>query len=536
MDTNIDQLLDKGITHHKATQFNEAEACYQQVLGEQKSNVEALHLLGLLRYQSGSYDSALQLIKEAINLKSDYPDALNNLGLVYEAKNLPDLAQEQYEQALLLNRESEQALCNLGGLYLANYQLQRARSLFERALKLNPKSVEVLSNLGKVAHDEGDLKKAYDLYIKALEVSPNYPLALNNLGQLYLDQGDVEKAFIFIDRSLTYDADFTEAIVNKALVLLRLGVFKEGWANYESRVKRTYHRDYLLDPRNPKVELPRPSTYCPIELDSKQLVVLSEQGLGDELFFLRFAQTVKAKGGRIRYRSSKKLFSVLSRVECLESVFVGPSEIGQPDLIASVCELPLLTQMGAVDDIPAPLTLTPDEFVMDKIASKLEQFPRPWIGVSWKAGTPYSQYSLYKEAPLNLLINLMKGVRATWIIMQREPDKRELYNIVEDVGRDKVVDFSFINNDLEEALATTALLDDYVAVSNTNLHFRASVDKPARVLIPVKSEFRWMVDGETSPWFPTFELYRQNDKSGWEDAFNRLEKDLAIRYANQFNT
>lgn len=533
MDVEIDQLLDKGITHHQANHLGEAEGYYQRVLDKQQSNVEALHLLGVLRYQCGEYDSALHLIQEALKIKPGYADALNNLGLVYEAQNLPDLAQQQYEQVLAQNKESQLALCNLGGLYLADFQLQRARSLFERALKINPDFVEVIANLGKVAHDEGDLKKAYDYYIQALELSPNYPLALNNLGQLYLDQGDVERAFIFIDRALTYDINFTAAIYNKALVLLRLGVYREGWANYESRIKRSYHREYLLDPRKPKAVLPLPSTYCPINFDGKQVVLLSEQGFGDELFFLRFVPALIRNGGRVSYRSSEKLGSILGRLDCLDRVFTDHADIGEPDIIASVCELPLMTQMESEKDIPAPLALKAEDSVLKRMSTKLEKFPKPWIGVSWKAGTPFSQYSLYKEAPLNLLINLMTGISATWIIMQRDPDKRELNNIVEDVGRENVVDFSYVNNDLEEALAVCELLDDYVAVSNTNVHLRAGVGKPCRVLVPVRSEFRWMVDCVRSPWFSHFELYRQNIKSGWDEAFKCLEKELALSLARK---
>jgi hypothetical protein len=75
--------------------------------------------------------------------------------------------------------------------------------------------------------------------------------------------------------------------------------------------------------------------------------------------------------------------------------------------------------------------------------------------------------------------------------------------------------------------ALLSLVDEYVGVSNTNMHLRAGVAKAARVLVPFPPEFRWMNRGDEVPWFPGFTVYRQSSAHEWQPALARLGKDLS---------
>ena len=90
-----------------------------------------------------------------------------------------------------------------------------------------------------------------------------------------------------------------------------------------------------------------------------------------------------------------------------------------------------------------------------------------------------------------------------------------------------VVDFSLANGNLEEIAAVLGALDDYVAVSNTNVHIAAALGKRARILVPGSArEWRWGREGP-SPWFPDFTIYRQPDSGDWSQAIGELRRDLA---------
>ena len=87
-------------------------------------------------------------------------------------------------------------------------------------------------------------------------------------------------------------------------------------------------------------------------------------------------------------------------------------------------------------------------------------------------------------------------------------------------------DLSTLNEDLEQILALLSLIDEYVGVSNTNMHLRAGAGKTARVLVPAPPEWRWMAEGNESPWFPGFGVYRQRYDGSWDEAFDMLATDL----------
>jgi hypothetical protein len=160
--------------------------------------------------------------------------------------------------------------------------------------------------------------------------------------------------------------------------------------------------------------------------------------------------------------------------------------------------------------------------------------PPPYVGITWRAGTlPEEQHSaswvLFKSVDMRGLAGTFAATRATLIALQRRPAAGEIDLFSELVGR-TVHDLSDLNEDLEAMLAALSLIDDYVGVSNTNMHLRVAVGRTARVLVPVPAEWRWLQHGESSPWFPGFAIYRQGLQGNWARALTALERDLAANF------
>ncbi|MGH8620463.1 MAG: hypothetical protein ACREUW_22435, partial [Burkholderiales bacterium] len=156
--------------------------------------------------------------------------------------------------------------------------------------------------------------------------------------------------------------------------------------------------------------------------------------------------------------------------------------------------------------------------------------PAPYIGVTWSAGTsPRDQkggpWLLYKHVDLDAFAGALAPAPGTLLALQRLPEPGTLEQLAARAGR-PVHDLTALNEDLEEMLALLSLLDDYVGVSNTNVHLRASLGLPSRVLVPSQGEWRWMLTGRTSPWFPGTLLYRQSLQGDWGDALATLAADL----------
>jgi hypothetical protein len=155
----------------------------------------------------------------------------------------------------------------------------------------------------------------------------------------------------------------------------------------------------------------------------------------------------------------------------------------------------------------------------------------PYVGLTWKGGTPPERqrdgdsWLLYKEIGIELLGSALRNLPGTFVALQRKPEATDMETLSGHIGR-KVHDFTDLNNDLEGMLAALALIDEYVGVSNTNMHLRAAAGKTARVLVPRPGEWRWMAGGASSPWFPGFSVYRQSLDGSWDAALEGLRKDL----------
>ena len=199
-------------------------------------------------------------------------------------------------------------------------------------------------------------------------------------------------------------------------------------------------------------------------------------------------------------------------------------ELNKPDF--SIPDLPYLLGNNAV--VPS-ITIRPEEKARLNMLTRLSDCgPPPYIGLTYRAGGA-GENTLYKDCEPDAIISILSEISATVIIVQRHPRPKELMLISSQLGRE-VSDFSDVNENLEDALALMALLDDYIGVSNTNMHLRAATGKDARVLVTHPGEFRWQVHGETSPWFPGFRLYRQSMNSNWENAFAKLKTEIKEQY------
>jgi hypothetical protein len=182
--------------------------------------------------------------------------------------------------------------------------------------------------------------------------------------------------------------------------------------------------------------------------------------------------------------------------------------------------------------VPDALPLAPLAGKLDAMRAALAQAgPPPYLGVTWRAGTPPEaqggvSWVLYKQVAIDALARAVRDFPGTLLALQRLPAPGEIDSLHAALGR-PIADFTALNEELETMLALLALIDEYVGVSNTNMHLRAGAGKSARVLVPAPAEWRWMYGGRESPWFPGFSVYRQSLQGDWSPALAALNQDLA---------
>jgi len=446
----------------------------------------------------------------------------------------------EYRQALALRaagrlEEALQAFDALVRRYPALAQARQMRGLtlchLERfdegmadmraAIAMAPRTAAFHCDLGMILFvlDRGD--EAHAEFKRALMLSPGDPDALSNLSLVLRARGDFAGAEQSARRAIAGRADFPQAHLNLATALLPQGKFAEAWRAYGVRPSPWVN---LRDPRQPAGaphvdRLPEPST---------PLVLHGEQGLGDTLFFLRFAPALRARGHRLAFWGDPRLEPLLRRTGLFEHFIRGEAVPAEGLAVAWVGDLPGM--LGETDPaaFPPALPIPPEAPRTALLRTYLERLgAAPYVGLTWRAGLDRrGRIGLAKGVPAEALARALSGVRGTFISLQRGPAAGEVEAFAAALGA-PVHDGAALNDRLEDALAAMALMDEYVGVSNTNTHLRASAGRAARVLVPWPPEWRWMHAPERSPWFPAMPLYRQSRGGDWAPALARLRDDLA---------
>jgi hypothetical protein len=255
--------------------------------------------------------------------------------------------------------------------------------------------------------------------------------------------------------------------------------------------------------------------------------VHAEQGIGDDLFFLRFVRYLRERGARVVGTITPRLLEMVGRSGSLEACEPAAERIPPAADYRLLGDLPYLLEAHCLA-IPRAVRFDPLPARVAEIVAQLQGLARPLIGLTWRAGTgpeTGDRNALFKEVPFADFVTLTERLPGTLLVLQRQPKAGEVASLASACGA-RVMDYSALNTDLEAMHALLSLIDDYVGVSNTNMHLRAALGRSARVLVSRWVEFRWMAAGAESPWFPGFAVYRQGDKGDWAQALEAIVADV----------
>lgn len=530
--------------------LSEAEVLLRRLASRHPDDALIWFNLGnVLRDQDRTADS-IDCFGKALAIDPRHIDARNNLGGVLQKNHQFEAAEREYRACIELAPDYPIAKCNLASVLIDVGRFQEAEIVLREVVAAEPDLSEARAFLGAALGHQGRLREAMEQHREAARLSPSNPRAVETYMSALLENGQIEEGLRWLDRALELSPGSLTVQQSAYSALLAHGYMAEGWAAYESRPAYVE-----LSQKHAGLTLAR---QLPAQLAGRHVCLLREQGLGDEVFFLRFAQQLKAAGARVTYQSTNKIRSLFTRLDCLDEVLPEDAPVPHADVTMLVGDLP--RAFARFDASPLPLrtnsrkvivtreysrriavfeppiartlTLRPLADAMSMMRKRLSDVGKPpYIGLSWKGGTPPelqlagSSWLLFKEIGIPDLAAALKGVRATFVALQRKPPAGEIEKFSRLLDRD-VHDFTDLNDDLEKMLAVLALIDEYIGVSNTNMHLRAAAGRTARVLVPQPAEWRWMASGAASPWFPGFSIYRQSSGGHWAGALARLRLDL----------
>jgi tetratricopeptide (TPR) repeat protein len=474
-------------------------------LGKLRRLDEALALHDRLRTNRGRESAVtdLNLADLLINL-GRREDALATLNLCIERKP-NDIA------ALMLR-----AVC-LRGLRQLEHSLADSR----RAYALDPGNAGLCNNIGAVLHELGRHDEALPWFEMAIAREGGNVDALNNKAQAEYQLHRLFEAAATYARVMALDPDNATATLGRAHLDLLGGNFQAGWAGREARwrvsgltiVYPTFHQPMWLGQT---------------DISGKTILIYADEGMGDAIQFARYVPIVASKGARVILAVHSALQPLLSGVEGVSQCIALCSPQAMPpfDTFCPLLSLPLAfaTQL---DTIPCqPYLPRPAEGRVRAFDDRLKPHDRLRVGLAW-AGNPNHSNDVNRSLPLRMLAGMV-DIDATFVSLQKDlrvGDKSIL-------DQTRIIDLTAELSDFSETAALLSCLDLVISVDTSVAHLASAIGCPTWLLLPHTPDYRWLLDRNDSPWYPTLRLFRQTATRDWAQVLDRMRGELVARSAS----
>lgn len=582
---SVAELHQAALDHMRAGRPRDAQLCCQSILARDARHVDTLHLMGLLSLQAKHYDDAIEWIGRA-NREDPKAEYLSSLGIALEQQGLHEEALTAFDHAVKQKPDDAELWTRLADVLVVLQRPAQAVSSFEHALEIDPRYWSAAQNcaaflLRLERFDEALAKlnlcdqlqpqhaptiqaRAWTLYNldrfeealsegrRAQALDPANADICNNIGAAMQKLARHEDALEQFDRALELRQDFVRAVHNKAfslseirrfdeavtayrrmkemdpdsaeadwgaaLIQLLRGDLKAGWQGREARWKMPSLPGTAGYPK-----FSQPMWHGEQTIEGKTILICADEGLGDTIQFVRYVPMLAALGARVILLPQESLHPLLSELpgvsQCLPNLNGG---LPAYDLHCPIMSLPMAFGT-TLDSIPASPSYLPrpTEARMRAFEDRLGPHDRLRIGLVW-SGNSLHKNDHNRSIPLEMLSRLVVP-GATFVSLQKDvrPDDRAVLR-----ERADIIDLTGDLGDLGETAALIGCLDLVITVDTSVAHLAAALGCPTWILLPLVPDWRWLLDRDDSPWYPTARLFRQTTTRNYDDVLDRVRIEL----------
>jgi tetratricopeptide (TPR) repeat protein len=574
-------LYETGLGHLRAGRNLDARICCQQALAADANHADTLHLMGLLSLQAQQLDHAAEWIARAIR-QNPKPEYLVSLGATLRHQGRPEEALQVLDKAVQLRPGDANLWKNLGDILVELQRPADALLSFQQALKLKLDHWPAANECGIVLHAMGRLEQALSYFNLCDSLQPNHFPTLhkraiclcslkgfdetlpeirrvqaidptnaeihNDVGMVLQSFGQDAMALEWFDQALKLRLNFTDALHNKAVSLARVHRFQEALAAYE-HLKAVDPGDALADVGRAHLELltgnfeagwlgrearwKLPSNYPGLSrpmwlgrdaLEGKTILIGADEGFGDTIQFARYVPMLAERGARVLFVVQDPLHRLLSDLPGVsQCVPMAASTLPAFDMHCPTMSLPLAFGTR-LDTIPAPTSYLPRpaEVRVQAWESRLGPRNRLRVGLVW-SGNPRHRNDHNRSLALRTLTRIL-DVDAAFVSLQKDPRPADKATLIE---RSDIVDLTADLDDFGETAALLCCLDLVITVDTSVAHLAAALGCPTWILLPYTPDYRWLLDRDDSPWYPTVRLFRQSISRDYGEVLDRVRSELA---------
>jgi tetratricopeptide (TPR) repeat protein len=546
----MNEQIQSAFRHLQTGNVQQAAHLCRELLTIHPHDSDALYLLGIIYDRIGDYDSAIESINKSLQFNPANDYACFDLGNIFRKKGRTDEAMFFFQKAVQLNPS------NAGAHYCLAVTLQEmgrfndALNSYTKVLQINPNHADTYNNMGSILQETGQLDEAVNYYQKALSINPTLFMAYNNLGNALMEKGqfddavahyqkavglnpdfaggycnlgvalqnkqDINEAVYAYQKAIRLDPDYIDAHWNLSLAFLLSGRFREGWKEYEWRLKK---KDHIYYGRKFSHTLWDGVS----DISGLTILLHAEQGLGDTIQFIRYAPLVAQRGARVVVECQKELKALLHNAGGIHYVVAYGEQLPEFDMHCPLLSLPLLFDT-TLETIPAGIPyLNAGTLLRESWRAKVQHDnSRQKIGLVW-AGNLTNTKGRYRSCLLETFSPLASIDDTTFYSLQKGEASEQAKTPPKGM---KLVDYTEEIHDFSDTAAFMQNLDLIISVDTAAAHLAGAVGRPVWTLLPFNPDWRWMLHREDSPWYPTMRLFRQPSFGDWESVMAGVAGEL----------
>ena len=536
MSSNKQKTLIQSLIH--AQRIDDAKAQLLNLYEQDKEDIETWHLLATVNILLREFESSAQWSRKVTERYPHLVAAWINLATASQESGDHQSALEAYSRVLQLQPHNVQALLDIAGLHLRLGNQADALKSYQNAINLRPNSAELRYNFGTFHQALGNYRQAEQCYLEALALKPDLIQAHNNLGLVYQEQCRLDEALQCFNKALCEsepretpvqeNTPIAETHRHRALLWLLQGNFNGGWLEYEWR-----HTDPAA------VQSPLSSEpWDGSSLTGKSILVIPEQGIGDEIMFASCIPDLAFQAGHVILECNPRLEPLFQRsFTGVEVRAINPksSPLTQGNTYTADTHI-------MAGSLPRFLRSSPDAFTRQAFLKPDPQKVRAWqnrytgignsikIGISWHGGSA-SHIRKKRSTHLQQWLPVfgLKGIQ--FVNLQYGDCTADLRQLSD---QNNVTIYDWPDADPLQSMdffaAQVAALDLVISVDNATVHVAGASGVPVWILQPFSPEWRWLLGCDDSYWYPGVRQFRQPSIDDWESVFEMIQQALITRY------
>jgi tetratricopeptide (TPR) repeat protein len=506
----------RGVVLQSLGQLDAALSAYARALELAPDYVDALYNSGIIHNDCARFESAVASFDAALARRPDQPRAHLNRGVALARLGRFEAALASYDRAIASSANYAAAHSNRGDVLAELGRYDEAVDACRRALALEPDFADAHYNLAVALHALDRLEEAHASYTRTIDLRPDHIQAYTNRGNVLRSLRQLDAAFASFDAALALDPQLAEAYFNRATTRLLAGDFARGWEEYEWRWQVTTGH-------NPteRRQFAQPLWLGDAALAGRTILLHGEQGLGDIIQFSRYVERVRELGATVILEVRAPVAGLLDGLGAAQIVTAG-SELPDFDCHCPLMSLPLAfkTEFATIPWSGPYLHADPQR--VEQWRARLGN-PGKRIGLVW-SGNALNPNNAWRSVPLDALLrHLPPGFHYYSLATELSAADRATVEATPYM--------TALAADFVDTAAICEALDLVISIDTSIAHLSGALGHPTWLLLAHSPDWRWLLDRDDSPWYPSMRLYRQPSRGDWQRVLERVAGDL-VRWAD----